>query len=69
MLHVLIIALRLGFNFMRDEFDQLWVWICERVATAALPMHILVLMMMVLHVDVLLRVRLHLGLGPALVSI
>ena len=54
---------------MRDEFDQLWVWICERVASAALPMHILVLMVMILHVDVLLRVRLHLRLGPALVSI
>ena len=69
MLHVLIIALRLRFNFMRNELDQLWVRICERVAATALPMHILVLMVMILHVDVLLRVRLHLGLGPALVSI
>ena len=72
MLHVLFIALRLWLDLMCYELDQLWIGIRERVTTAGLARYMVLvmkMMMMILDVDMLLRVMLHVRLGPTLVSI
>ena len=54
-MRILMKALILRLNFMRDELNQLWIRVSERVGTAALAIDILVLMVVtILHIDVLL---------------